>query len=102
MKTKIIPLIGLLVFGMSFCGCKDKTVEMTGISVSPTSIWLVYGGTPDSQQITAEAVPENATGVNFSWASGDNAIAAVSRSGLVTATGIGSTEVSVMAGNRVK
>ncbi|MDR1153783.1 MAG: Ig-like domain-containing protein [Bacteroidales bacterium] len=102
MKTKTIPLIGLLVFGMSFCGCKDKTVEMTGISVSPTSVLLVYGGTPDSQQITAEAVPENATGVNFSWASGDNAIAAVSRSGLITATGIGSTQISVMAGNRIK
>ena len=101
MKTGIVICAAwcVLLAGTGLA-CKDKIVEMTGISVSPASILLVYGGTPNSQQITAEAIPENATGVKFTWAAGNKAVATVSESGLITATGIGSTQVSVMANNR--
>jgi hypothetical protein len=102
MKTKFIIIASILILGVSISGCKDKSVYMTGLSVSPTSILLVYGGTPDSQQITATAVPENATGVKFTWASADKTVATVSQTGLVKAVDLGSTQITVMANNRSK
>jgi len=90
---KVIILIYLFCISGIF-GCKDKhdqSVKLTGLSVSPTSISLVYGGMPDSQQITATAIPENATDVTFTWSSGNTAVATVLPTGLVTAAGAGST-----------
>jgi hypothetical protein len=53
------------------------------------------GGTPASQQITAKVIPDNATNVEISWSSGDNTVVNVSQTGLVTATGVGSTNITV-------
>lgn len=101
-KSLTVSVTSLFMLGTNLVSCKDKIIEITDISVSPASITLVYGGTPDSQQITVIPVPENATNAQFTWASGDKSVATVSSSGLVTATGAGSTQISVMTGNRGK
>jgi hypothetical protein len=92
--------LGLFLPGAIMTSCEDKNIELMGISVSPTSVLLVYGGTPESQQITATPTPENAANVQFVWTSDDEAVATVSASGLVTATGVGSTKISVISGKR--
>jgi exopolysaccharide biosynthesis protein len=108
MKTKIITIACLFLFGAGFSGCREKPVEqeqlveLTNISVSPTSISLMYRGTPESQQITVTAVPENVPDVTFTCSSGNKAVATVSTTGLVTATGVGSTIVTVTANNQIK
>jgi hypothetical protein len=93
-------VMSLLMIGTG--GCKEKEVELTSISISPEKVWLVYEGDPFTQQLTATAVPENASNVQFTWSSGNKSVATVSPTGLVTATGIGVTQISVMAGNRHK
>ncbi|MDR1155729.1 MAG: Ig-like domain-containing protein, partial [Bacteroidales bacterium] len=97
-KTNIIVAACILILG----ACKEEAIELTGISVSPKSVSLVFGGTPDSQQITATPVPENATGYTFTWTSDKEEVATVSPQGLVTATGPGTTEVAVKSGNWVR
>ena len=79
--------------------CKEEIVELTGVSVSPTSLLLVYDGSPETQQIIVTIAPKNATDVIFTWASGNKAVATVSQTGLVTATGVGSTQITMMANN---
>ena len=96
-------LVILLALKTGISGCKEKsTIALTGITVSPTSIVLVYGGTHDSEQITVKPIPENATDVAYSWWTGNESVASVSQTGLVTATGVGSTNISVIAGSTMK
>lgn len=100
MKTNIIIAAACILFILR--GCKEETMALTGISVSPKSVSLVFGGTPASQQITATPIPENATGFTFTWTSDKEEVATVSPQGLVTATGPGATEVAVKSGNWVR
>ena len=109
MKSKriiLIVCIFVLVTGISDCkdkSVKDNPVELTDILVSPPSISLTYGGnTPDTQQITVQIVPENVIDITLKWSSGNNNIATVSPTGLVTATGVGSTLITVSAGNLIQ
>ena len=106
-KSRIINCFCLFIW-IFFSGCDDKSrpidieepdieVTVTGLKVSPSSISLEYGDTPDSQQITVEAIPENATPVSISWSSENEEVVSVSQTGLVTATGAGSTNVIVKA-----
>ena len=100
MKAKIILIASMFLFGTCITGCKSKPVELTDLSVYPESISFVYGSEPDSQQITVTTIPENASDVTFTWWSDNNAVASVSPTGLVTATGIGSTNIKVVANNQ--
>jgi arabinan endo-1,5-alpha-L-arabinosidase len=72
-KTLVTSLLGLFLAGTITVFCEDKIIELTGISVSP--ILLVYGGTPESQQITATPTSENAANVQFVRTSGDETAA---------------------------
>ena len=102
MNTRIIKITSMFLLGTVVSACKGEKpqeVAMTGFKLSPTSITLVYEGTPASQQIIATAVPENATNIAFSWMSEDETVAAVSPTGLVTATGVGSTHIVVTGDN---
>lgn len=102
MTIKKTLVLYLFILSISFLSCKDKTVVLEGTSVSPTSISLVYGGSPNSQQITVTLIPENVKDVIIKWKSGDENVAVVSENGLVTATGIGYTQITVMANDRIK
>jgi uncharacterized protein YjdB len=83
--------------GITSCGDKDdEGVALTSITVSPTSLNLFVGS---MQQLTATAVPGNATGVAFAWSSSNEAVATVGASGLVTAAGLGSAVITVSSGS---
>ena len=96
MKNKLF-LTAACMFIIS--GCKIKTVEIPELIVTPASIVLVYGGVPSSQQITVKVIAEDETNVKILWSSDNDDIATVSQTGLVTATGVGDTNINVEAGN---
>ncbi len=91
-------LIACLYFFLG--GCKDKKpgIEVTTFEVSPASITLIY---PASQQVTVKVTPENAT-YDLSWSSDNDEVATVSPTGLVTATGEGSTQILVKVTEQMK
>jgi hypothetical protein len=101
-RLSFIKLAGIaLALFLAGCGDKDDDVNkiaLKSITVEPvTSVALVVG---ETQQLTATAVPADASDVNFEWTSANTTIATVSVSGgLVTAVGAGSTIVTVKSGN---
>lgn len=98
MKTKMLfPILFIALAILS--GCKDGTADkipLTDISVSPAKINMVVG---ESQQITAEAIPEDADPdeMPFVWESRNDKIASVSSSGMVKAIATGTTDIVVSA-----
>jgi uncharacterized protein YjdB len=73
-------------------GAGSGTVDVTGVSLNPTSVNLGVGQT---QQLTASVSPSNATNQGVSWSSSNTAIASVNGSGLVTAVAQGSATITV-------
>ena len=69
-----------------------KTVAVTGVSLSKSSLSLVEG---NSESLTATVAPDNATNKAVSWKSSDAAIATVDNSGKVTAVKAGSATITV-------
>lgn len=70
-------LSGLLVlFGVSllFSSCKEKDIDVTGITLSPTEISI---GADETATITATVSPSDATNKTVTWASSDASIATV-------------------------
>ena len=102
-KTRIITIACICIPVTGISGCSDKPaeqyhpVELTDLLVSPASVSLLYGGEPSLQQLTATVLPENVTDVIFTWLSGNRDVATVSPTGLVTAEGVGSTQIAVTA-----
>ncbi|MGC4038461.1 MAG: Ig-like domain-containing protein [Chitinophagaceae bacterium] len=68
------------------------TVNVTGVTLNPTSASIVTGGT---QQLTATIAPSNATNQAVTWSSSNTAIATVSATGLVTAVAAGTATITV-------
>ena len=68
------------------------TVDVTGVSVTPTSTTLNAGGT---QQLTVSVLPNNATDTSVSYSSNNTGVATVSNSGLITAVSAGNATVTV-------
>ena len=66
--------------------------NVTGVSVSPTSMTLTTG---QSRQLTATVKPSNATNKNVTWSSSNSSVASVSGSGYVTARGTGTATITV-------
>ena len=60
----------------------DPIVEVVGILVSPKEVSLVIG---ETQELTAEISPVNASNQNFTWSSDNKAIVEVDEMGVVTA-----------------
>lgn len=83
---------------MTGCGNDDDggEVALTDITVSPSSVSLLVGGT---QKVTATPVPANAAGVSFVWTSQNESVATVDQTGLVTVRSEGTTTVTVSSGN---
>ena len=67
-------------------------VNVTGVSVSPTSKTLYVGGT---QQLTATVSPSDASNKAVTWKSGNTSVATVSDTGLVTAKATGTATITV-------
>jgi hypothetical protein len=68
------------------------TVNVTGVSVNPTSASIAVSGT---QQLTATVAPANATNQNVTWSSSNTGIATVSSTGLVTGVAAGNATITV-------
>ncbi|SMD37960.1 Por secretion system C-terminal sorting domain-containing protein [Reichenbachiella faecimaris] len=67
-------------------------VEVTGISVSPTSATINEGLT---QAITPSIQPANATNRNVTWSSSNPGVATVSAGGVVTGISVGTATITV-------
>jgi len=68
-------------------------VPVTGVSLNKNSTTLALG---DTEQLTADIDPDDATNQNLTWLSGDDSVATVSSVGLVTAIGGGNTSIIVI------
>jgi len=68
-----------------------QNVPVTGVTVSPTSVFLAPTGT---QQIVATVSPSNALNQVVSWFSSDTNIAIVSTNGVVTAFAAGTVTIT--------
>lgn len=64
---------------------------VTGVSVSPGTAELTVG---ETLELTATVEPDDATDQDVSWQSGDEAVATVDETGLVTAVEPGTTEIT--------
>jgi hypothetical protein len=101
-KSFFLSKLAVVVLLLFFAGCskkdnKDDKIALTTIDVSPAEVSLTAAG--ETQQLTATAVPANASDVDFKWKSDSEAVATVSNDGLVTAVAAGSTTVTVTSGN---
>lgn len=79
-----------------------SVVAVTGVSISPTSLSMGRGQT---QNITANCTPTNATFGYVKWTSSDESVATVDAAGNVTAVGIGTaiiTAEALPAGSGIK
>ncbi|MDR1582303.1 MAG: Ig-like domain-containing protein [Prevotellaceae bacterium] len=97
-KVFLFLVLGLVcTTGMISCGEDDNGgVTLTSITVSSPTLSLVIGG---QQQVTATAVPKEATGVSFSWSSSDENVATVNQSGIVVARAVGTATITVSSDN---
>lgn len=94
-KFKLI-LIGTIA-AISLIGlqsCKDKEVEVTGITLNKTNITLEVGST---ETIKAVVTPEDATDQEVKWTTSNDKIATV-KGGKVTAVAEGTAIITATAG----
>ena len=75
----------------TFAG-QGQTVTVTGVEIFPTSISLNVG---DSNLLSAEVLPSNATNKSVNWSSDNSSIVSVNNSGIVTAHAVGSASIRV-------
>ena len=68
------------------------TVDVTGVSVQPTTLELEAGAT---STLTATVTPSDASNKKVTWSSNDPAIASVSDAGVVKGEGVGTTKIIV-------
>lgn len=92
MKTKLFWLLSAacLLLAVS-CEKEPQPVNVTGVTVNPTSLSLVEGETGD---LTATVSPSNADNASVTWDSSDKSVATVSN-GKVTAVKAGSANITV-------
>ncbi len=73
---------------------ENKTIEVTGISLSETAITIYVDDTYD---LVATIEPEDATDQTVLWSTAADTIASVSTSGTVTAIAVGETTITATA-----
>ena len=92
MKAKLFWLLSAvcLLIAVS-CEKEPQPVNVTGVTVNPTSLSLVEG---ESGDLTATVSPSNADNASVTWDSSDKSVATVSN-GKVTAVKAGSATITV-------
>ncbi len=95
------PVSLLLCLALAGCGGDGSEPSVpTTISVSPTTVSFTAVG--QTQQLTATVTDQRGdqvTGASVSWTSANSGIAMVSATGLVTAAGQGTTQVTAEVGS---
>ena len=100
---RLVPWSVALSLSLTSCGGGDGTApepsRATSISVTPSSLALTFFG--ETGSVTASVRDQNGQPFNttVSWTSDDPAVAIVSATGVVTATGNGATTVRGTAGS---
>jgi hypothetical protein len=96
MKKVFLFLVSALVCGiMTSCSDDDDSgVALTDLRVEPATVSKPVG---ETQLIKVTVVPDNATGVTYTWTTSNDKVATVS-DGLITITGIGEAKVTVASG----
>jgi len=89
-KMLIIPLLSL--FALIGCGNNASQPTINSITLSEESINLEVEGT---KQLSYEIDPESQASSDVTWSSSDSQVATVSDTGLVTAVGLGSCQITV-------
>ncbi len=77
-------------------GSGGDIIDVTGVSVSPTTLSLKVGGTGT---LKATVSPTNATNKSVQWSSANSSIAKVDANGLVTGVSKGETTITAQSGN---
>jgi hypothetical protein len=98
MKTNFFLIkVACAALALFIAGCdkEGKEVALDSIKVAPEQLKLAVGG---MHPLTAVAEPEDASNVAFVWSSADQAVATVSKTGVVTGVGAGNTTVKVAVG----
>lgn len=76
----------------------DATPGISSIAVSPSSLTLALGGEAPLQATVLDASGHSRADLPVVWSVRDTAIARVSSSGVVTARGVGNTQIAASAG----
>ena len=71
---------------------EPPTVNVTGVTLNPTSTSLTVGGT---ETLTATVAPDDATDKSVTWSSDNENVATVDANGLVTAVAPGTANITV-------
>ena len=74
----------------------NQNVEVTDISLNKNSLGLIIG---NSDTLTANITPSNATNKSVTWSSSNSSIISVDNSGKVTAKAIGSATITAKTAN---
>ena len=97
MFKRLMP-VALILFQVLF-SCTEKEQEpqvipVDSVSINQSSASLSIG---ETLQLTASVLPSAATNKDISWSSGNQSVASVSSSGLVTALSEGTTTITATA-----
>ncbi len=76
---------------------EPQVIPVDSVSINQSSASLSIG---ETLQLTASVLPSAATNKDISWSSGNQSVASVSSSGLVTAVGEGTTTITASAGGK--
>lgn len=93
--NKVVLQDGSVVFLTDYSGQGEivpEVVDVTGVTVMPTSVALDIG---DTQQLVPTVVPNDATDPSVTYSSASDAIATVSSTGLITAVAEGTVNITV-------
>jgi hypothetical protein len=104
-QTGLVKALGEGYALITVASSSDKTtvevrvktfVPLTDINVSATSLRMYVG---DETQVSASAVPANASEVAFVWRSENPEVATVTNKGVITAASAGSARITVSSGS---
>ena len=84
------------VCAVKVTGSNVPEIEVTDVMITPASLTLAIG---EEKQIKAEVNPANATNTAIEWTTGNAKVARVSKDGVVTAVGEGSTSIIATSNN---
>ena len=104
MKTNF-PILRQILFAAAplvlLAGCSDKDdsapIGVAGVEMSKPTLELSLDGT---ERLTAAVTPDNAADKTLTWSSSDEAVAAVSSEGVITAVRAGHATITAAAGGK--
>jgi len=87
------PLIFFAIFVFLFAACKERIIDITGITLNKKELSLLPG---ETETLIATISPNDATNQEVIWVSSNTSVATVSSNGLITAMDNGETTITVI------